>query len=164
VTDLATLGVTWSDGVPVGYQVGRNAALLDWQHKREDAAFDRLVQRLLAKRYWAAKNPASKARIRAYCRQWHREHWEHCREMVREWKRRRRSKDPAYRARETAQQRERRAKARELRCAATVYTCLECGAQWSPVGRVPSREPLYCSHACGSRHRYWAKKGASHDH
>lgn len=160
---LSTLGIQWSDGAPVGYQVGRNAALLDWQHRKEERDFDRVVRRLLARRYWQHKNPESKARIRAYCRQWHREHREHCLELVREWKRRVRKERPGYRARETARQRELRAMRRALLCAATVYTCVECGAQWSPVGRIPSRKPLYCSTACGLRARYWAKKGGRPD-
>ena len=46
---LAGLGVTWDDdGRPDGFQVGKSAALLDWQHKRKDRAFAATCETMLA--------------------------------------------------------------------------------------------------------------------
>lgn len=36
----------------------------------------------------------------------------------------------------------------------TVYTCRVCGSYWSPLGRLPTRPPTYCSQACRSREGY----------
>jgi hypothetical protein len=49
----------------------------------------------------------------------------------------------------------RRAKRRAesaARKAATVYECVHCAAQWSPVGRIPTRKPKYCSVKCRNAH------------
>lgn len=46
---LAGLGITWDDdGRPDGFQVGKSAALLDWQHKREERAFADQAEHMLA--------------------------------------------------------------------------------------------------------------------
>lgn len=163
VTDrqaLSVAGVTWDeDGVPRGFQIGRSAALLDWQHKREAKEFLRLVWRLQAKKYWAAKDPERKRRIYEYRRQWAQDHPEAVRQMMAKAKEKYRSR-PQNRAKEAMQKRERRAVEREKRRAETVYTCVECGAQWSPIGRIPSRPPKYCSLSCRGKVAYRRDKAA----
>lgn len=148
---LHVAGVTWDeDGVPWGFQVGKSVALLDWQHKREEKEFQRLVWRLRARKYWAAKSPESKARIRDYRRRWALRHPG----LVKGYNAKARKKRTgAYRAKQAERQRAVRAIATAERRAATVYTCCVCGTQWSPVGRLPPREPHVCPNGarCKSR-------------
>lgn len=146
------------DGAPLGFQVGRAAALSDWRARREgtkDPAFQRLVWRLQARKYWGAKNPASKARIRAYRKQWAETNKERYREAVNRCRRRLRA-NPEYWARELAAKRARHAAKSAERRAATVYTCETCGHQWGPdpAKRIPTRPPKYCSTRCRSKAQY----------
>ena len=43
---LLSLGLTWEDSAPRGFQVGRAAALLEHAHRREARAFKKLVKYL----------------------------------------------------------------------------------------------------------------------
>ena len=157
---LSVAGVTWDDdGAPVGFQIGKNAALLDWQHKREAKEFQRLVWRLQARKYWAAKDPERKQRIYEYRRQWALDHPERVKEYNAKAKAKRRA-DPKVRAAEAREKRERRAVQSQKRRARTVYTCIVCGTQWSPVGRIPSRPPHTCNNGarCKSRLQWLRRK------
>jgi hypothetical protein len=152
-------GVTWDeDGQPQGFQVGRAAALLDWQARREgtqDPEFKRLVWRLQARNYWAAKAPERKARIYQYREEWRRRNYEHVRALHNAWRRARRA-DPEYWARELAKKRARHAAKSAARRAATIYTCEVCGKQWGPdpKKRIPTNPPKYCSTRCHSKAQY----------
>jgi hypothetical protein len=155
---LASLGIVWSeDGHPDGYQIGKSAALLDWQHKREACDFEKLVGRLQARKYWANKNPLSKARIKAYRRAWQVAHREQMNACSRASKARRR-RDPKVRAAEAAEKRRARELKHTLRLAETVYMCAVCGTQWHPSGRIPSQKPKYCSQRCRGKGQYEAAK------
>lgn len=138
-----------------GFLVGKSAALADWQFRKlqNEGDFQRLVWRLQAKKYWAAKDPERKARIRAYRAQWAKDNAERYREAVNACKRRRRTK-PEVREAEAAERRAKRAEATQRRREQTVYTCRVCGSYWSPLGRLPARPPTYCSQPCRSRENY----------
>ena len=157
---LHEAGVTWDeDGASQGFQIGRSFAILEWRHKKEAEEFQRLVWRLQARKYWAAKNPESKARIQAYRRQWALAHPEQVQGYNAKAKARLRS-NPAYREKEAATMRAKRAIATAERRANTVYTCAECGTRWSPVRRIPSRPPKYCAQPCKSRAAYRRARAA----
>ncbi len=152
------IGGDWSDG----FLVGKAAALSDWAFKKEHIDgldFRRLVWRLQAKKYWAAKNPISKARIKEYRRQWRLQHKAHCQRLTRDWKREAR-KDPAYRAKQAAAHRAATAIKSQKRRAELIYTCVVCGAQWCRLGRIPARPPKYCGQRCRSRANYLRAKAA----
>lgn len=61
----------------------RELKLRDWEIARVDRDFERLVWRLQAKKYWAAKAPERKARIKAYRAQWQRDHRDRMNELQR---------------------------------------------------------------------------------
>ena len=140
-----------------GFLTGKAAAIADWRFRKErnDPEFRRLIWRLQAKKYWAAKDPDRKAAIVAYREKWREEHRELHNAYSRKAKRKRRS-NPEIRAAEIAEKRAKRAVGRQQRRAATVYTCQVCGTQWSPLGRLPSRPPSYCPNgaACRSKANY----------
>jgi len=161
------------EGRAVGYSITgtRAQGIHDWLIKREDPRrdpeFRRLVWRLRAKKHWAEKSPEKKSAIREYRKQWYEDNKDHCNEMAAKWKREAR-KDPTYREAENEEKRARRAAETEHRRRSIVYTCEQCGAQWSFFkGRIPSRTPKYCSQSCASRANYergkatgkrWAKR------
>ena len=144
-----------------GFLTGKSAAIAEWRFRKEqgDPKFRQLVWRLQAKKYWAAKSPDRKARIYAYRRQWAKEHPERVRAMMVRAHRKFRS-DPRNREHEARQKREKRAVGSQARRAATVYTCVVCGAQWSPVGRIPTRPPIYNSLSCRNRVQYARARAA----
>jgi hypothetical protein len=166
-SQLAEAGVPLDEeGRALGYSVTgtRAAGIHEWLLKREDPRrdpeFRRLVWRLRAKRDWATKSPERKSAIRAYRKQWYEDNKERCFELAAKWKRERR-KDPTYREAENATKRAKRAVETEQRRRSIVYTCEQCGAQWSNFkGRIPSRPPKYCSSSCRARANYERGKAA----
>jgi hypothetical protein len=162
---LALHGVTWTeDGAPAGFLVGKAAALSDWRIRKEieDPEFQHLVWRLQARKYWRAKNPASKARIYEYRREWRRRNYDRYRAAVNACRRRLRA-NPEYWARELATKRARHALKSATRRAATVYTCLWCGAKFGPdpKKRIPTRPPQYCPRPRQCiRQAWWARNKA----
>jgi hypothetical protein len=147
-----------------GFLTGRNAAIQDWRFRKEqqEGDFQRLVWRLQAKKYWAAKPEERKALIRAYRERWRKEHMDRANESSRKSKAKRR-RDPQLRRVEIEEKRAKRAVERQARRAAIVYTCAVCGTQWSPaVGRIPARAPKYCPNgtSCRGRANYQRGKAA----
>jgi hypothetical protein len=123
---LTSLGLTWSDdGVPVGYAVGKEAAMRDWQHRREVRDFDRLVNRLRVAK-------------------WQREHQERKRANNRRY-----AAKPEVVARALA-----RRKALRAAKPAPVLTCLECGVKFIKRGRRGGTVPRFCCDAHRQRYRY----------
>lgn len=157
--DLAELGLSWDDdGRAVGFQIGKAAALLDSQHRREEREFKRLVRRLqwrrLAAKRWRDLTPEQRAAVVAYRKRWAAAHPEQMKRIYAKARKKRRS-NPRKRALELQQKRDRRKRETQERRAATVYTCAECGSQWSPWGgRLPARPPKYCSQSCRGRAGY----------
>lgn len=144
-----------------GFLTGRNAAIQDWKFRKEqqEGDFKRLIWRLQAKKYWASKPEERKALIRAYREQWRKKHADRANASSRKSKARRR-KDPAAWRAELDAKKEARAVERQARRAATIYTCAQCGSQWSPVGRIPARAPKYCDHPCAAKANYQRGKVA----
>jgi hypothetical protein len=154
---MVKVGDDWVDG----FQVGRQAAMADWEFRRGKEArdFQRLVWRLQAKKYWANKNPESKARIQEYRREWARKHRERMNEYSRKAKKKLRA-NSKYRAKELAKKRAKHAEKSAAMRADRVYTCVVCGAQWCQLGRIPSRPPKYCTQSCRGRANYQRGKAA----
>lgn len=120
------------------YASEREVKLREWQDTREDAEFEALCRRLLAKR----GNAKQRERVRtdpAY-RAIHRE-WQ------RKWATSPRGRASlrkallAWRARERAKRR------------GDVLVCAECGATWCRISQG-GRRPKWCSDACQQRARY----------
>lgn len=146
-------GITWhEDHTPIGFQVGRAAALSEWKFRREadDPAFKRLVLRLQARKQWADKTPEKKSRIREYRQTWEQANRAERLAATNQARRKRRTK--AIRAKEAAAKRARRAERR----IGIVYVCLQCGQRWQqdPEKRFPSRRPDYCSRSCRAKAAY----------
>lgn len=128
----------------------RELRLRDWEITRVDRDFQKLVWRLQAKKYWAAKAPERKARIKAYRAQWQRDHRERMNELQRA---RRKKNGRVYSAKELATRKANRAAEKLARHAAAVWTCEVCGAQWcTPLHLgLPRFTPKWCSTAHKSR-------------
>lgn len=133
-----------------GFLTGKAAALAEWQHKKlkNDPEFRRLIWRLQAKKYWATKPEERKKAIRAYRKAWAKARPDHLRLIYQRARRKRRSDPKKWRA-ELDAKKAKREIARRAKRAATVYTCCDCGTQWSPgVGRLPARPPIRCPNRC----------------
>lgn len=151
----------WCDG----FLVGRAAALAEWRLRKEidDPEFERLIDCLRQKRYWANLSPEERARHIAYRKQWRKDNPERYRAAVREAKQRGRKRGAAWYENEKARRRAKRAVAAEKRRHETVYTCVEptCGAQWSiGLGPLPQVAPKYCSTRCSSKANHRRGKAA----
>lgn len=117
-----------------GFQIGRAAALADWEARREDKAFARLCSRLYQRR-WAKKRRAEQPeRVRGNLCRWRRANGERIR----------------------AQERARRAKKRKpIR-----LTCGHCGAAFSPRRyRTAKWCSTKCRNANHAKHRKPRSKG-----
>jgi len=111
------VGGEWVDG----FQVGRAAALSDWEFRKEQADFEKLCSRLY-QRNWARK--------------FRRENPERVRANLRRWRERNRDK---INAKERARRRATR----------PVCECVECGKTWVvPFGE---RKAKYCSRKCRNK-------------
>jgi hypothetical protein len=162
------VGGDWTDG----FLVGKAAAISDWRLRKEinDPEFERLIDCLRQKRYWANLSPEERARHCAYRKKWREDNPERYRAAVREAKRRGRKRGAAWYENEKARRRAKRAAAAEKRRHETVYTCIEptCGAQWCiGIGRLPQCPPKFCSGKCRAKHNHqkgraagkpWAKR------
>lgn len=131
---LAGLGITWDDdGRPDGFQVGKSAAILDWQHAKEAREFAAYCQRLYA-RNWARRERA--------------EHPERARARLKRWR-------DANRERLRQTSRERMRKVYEVRRPTCI--CDECGKLWRPAPKyaakpgVRKRKARFCSLRCANR-------------
>lgn len=140
----------------LGYRTAsaRDLGLREWASLRgargekygDPKAFRGLVARLLARKYWAAKSPEARARIRAYRARWRLMNIEHVRAYFRAYKR---AHGPTKG--EAAARRRKRAVEKRERHAARVHTCEVCGAQWcSPLYMVLPKRPIT---VCGLRCR-----------
>lgn len=88
MSDLRAFGIECDeDGHLVGFQVGKAAALLDWQHRKEAAEFERLYNRLYQRKYRQANLEKVRARARAYAKM----HRQACSLLHRLWRLRHRS-------------------------------------------------------------------------
>lgn len=131
---LAEHGVTWSeDGTPDGFQVGKSAALLDWQHEKERQEFKKLCQRLYS-RNWARKfRERYPEKAREQCQRWREANRDRNREIERN------------------RMRAQREKSRSL------CVCEECGKSWKPAPRYTGRKApterkaRFCSKKCRNR-------------
>jgi hypothetical protein len=144
-----------------GFLTGKAAAIADWLAKKEknDPAFRRLVWRLQWKKYWKSKDAVRKAAIVAYRKRWAKDNHERVRKAANKARKKRRGVAANWKA-ELAAKKAKRAVARQARRAATVYTCVQCGSQWSPIGRIPSRPPKYCDRPCLAKANYERGKKA----
>jgi len=153
----------------LGYSVRgeREVRLREWMSVREEGEapgdFDRLVGRLRQRKYWKNMAPASKARIRAYRKQWAAENKERYQAAVNRCKRQRRKlKTPGF-VREMEARRALRLQERIARHAAAVFVCVVCGAQWcaSLLKELPrAHAPKYCTQTCRSRAGYLRARAA----
>ena len=152
------IGEDWVDG----FLVGKAAALSEWSLRKEinDPEFERLIDCLRQKRYWANLPPEKKAWHLAYRKKWREENKERYDACVLAAKRRGRKQNAAWyrnervrrRAKEAALTAERRKE---------VYTCVVCDAQWCiAFGRVPTQRPKYCTQSCRGRANYLRAKAA----
>lgn len=126
---LAELGIQRDeDGqLQPGFQVGRAAALAEWEFRKQLREDRKLFARLYSRNWARRLRERDPERAREYCRKWRRENPERSREVERERMRRKR-----------------RAWAKLNPC-----TCEECGATWLPCdGRKRGR---WCSKACANR-------------
>ena len=125
------------DGAPVGFQVGKAAALADWQHRQEKRRFSKLVAVLRAKRW--------RERRREHYNRWHREYERGLRAT------------PEGRERHNRDRREYRERKAKARLAATPpWPCLDCSSPIHPK-RGGGRKRLYCNHACQQRYDHHQK-------
>lgn len=148
------------DGRIDEYQIigTRSRGIEEWKQRKEAEEFERLIDRLRQQKYWRNLPLEKKRQIIEKRKQWARQNPERVRESARKAKKKRRAN-----GKEAAERRRRRAELRQERRAATVYTCGNCGAQWSPVGRIPSRPPKWCSTRCASAAQYEREKAREAD-
>lgn len=130
---LSVLGLTWDDGVPVGFQVGKSAALLDHAHRKDQEAFRKLCARLYARNWSRKLRREDPERARTNCRAWREKNRERVREI----------------------ERERTRKARLQR--RPMCVCDQCGKRWKPAPKyaatpgVRQRKGRFCSVRCANR-------------
>lgn len=63
---LAEHGITWDeDGTPRGFQIGKAAAMLDWEHRKEARAFEKLIARLRSRKWYSENRERARAAARA---------------------------------------------------------------------------------------------------
>lgn len=105
-----------------GFQVGKAAALGEWQAKREAEEYDRLFNRLYQRNWARKKRAADPEAARERQRRWRDENREHVRTVARERMRR-------------------KAAANRRSC-----VCEECGTRWTP-----QRRARFCSKRCRNR-------------
>lgn len=111
-------------GRVVGFGVGKEAAMRDWRHRKEERDFAKLVNRLRVRR-WVRENPE---RRRTYAREY--------------------ARLPDQLEKRRAWKAKRRAKLRRE----TVYTCESCGSQWCRVPWMqPRSNTRFCSNRCVKR-------------
>lgn len=139
------------DGRLAGYSFTgtRGRGVYEWQEKRDAAEFKKLCDRLRQKKWWRELSAEERQAVYLKRRAWAKANPERAKEITRKAKAKRRKSGKA-----AAESRARRARKRAKRRAATVYTCAMCPAQWSPIGRIPSRPPKYCGQRCRSRAQY----------
>lgn len=146
----------------------REVRLREWLSLREEGEkpgdFKKLVWRLRARKYWKNKEPASRARILAYRKQWAKDNRDRYREAVNQAKRKGRKllHRPCY-VRELEQKRARRLRERIERHAAAIFRCVVCGAEWCTalrIGLPKAFAPKYCMQRCRSRAAYLRARAA----
>lgn len=161
---LAEHGIEWDEeGAPIGYQIGRAAAIQEWRWRKEadKRGFQGLCKRLYDRRYRATLTPDAKEAAKQRRAAW----WQANRaEQIKRcnaWRAHRRRTDPAYREAQLAQQRAAwRAKAAE-RLAALEYVCQLCGVTWRPdPSKPPYTRPRYCCKKHQARAAYLRRKAA----
>lgn len=135
---LAEAGVTLDEeGRPVGFGVGKEAAMRDWLHKKEEKEFKKLVKQLRCakwRREVKAEGGEQAERVRASAR--------------------------AYEARKYATDPDRIKAEKHRRLVAKykknprIATCLECGSTWCLLFNTPGATPKYCGIKCSQRYTY----------
>lgn len=159
----AIIPVDYED-MKTGFQSPRAAGIADWLFRKEEAAFQTLVNGLRRKN-WHKKNVE---RERARKRQWARDNSKLNLARISKWAKENPEKrkaiqnryyaKPGVAARQVARSRQRRHE--QYRAAAPVITCIECGAQFCEAkprqGGVPRK---FCSQTCTCRDSYKRSKG-----
>lgn len=142
-------GITWDeDGAPVGFQVGKAAAVSEWRLRREikDPEFARLVTRLRWERWRENLDPAERERQAQRMARWIRENPDKARLIWNRYKEK-------HREQINKKNRAKRNKKHAETCARTTFVCLWCGFEWrpDPSRQMPRRRPKWCSGNCQMR-------------
>lgn len=130
MADLSDFGIEFDDdGRLVGFQAGKAAALLDWEHRKAAGEFRRLCRRLYYRTYGKRERLLKPELVAARKRRHASKHWEAIKLYQ---KLRRRSKKKPWTLR-----------------------CEQCGTVW--VKERGTRESMrrsarFCSKACNDRH------------
>lgn len=124
----ARVAVDFND-LKTGFQSGKAAALSDWSFRKEQAEFEKVVNRLRARK-WAKENPEQRREIAL-----------------------RYSRKPEVGDHQLALARQRRLE--RHRAKAEVFACVECRVEFCLVKpKAGGRPRKYCTTACMLRERY----------
>jgi hypothetical protein len=125
-----------------GFQFDKDRALADWRHRKEQAEFGVLVNRLRARKWQREVYAEGGNRL----------------ERLRAVKRKHAAR-PAVKLAGLENAKARRARA--YRENPIVCTCVECGSTWCPLPRRGVRPLEFCTDACRQRYRYHERKPAA---